>query len=57
MEEYQVRPFMEMQAYMVEVEAMKIANAERDLLSESPAYTEEDFQNIAENIRDLSVGL
>jgi len=41
-------------AVQTEVEGMKVANSERDLPAESVAYTEEDFQAKAEELRNIS---
>lgn len=41
-------------AVQTEVEAMKVANSERDLPSEAAAYTEEDFKAKAKEIRNIS---
>ncbi len=41
-------------AVQAEVEAMKVANSERDLPSEAAAYHEADFQGKAEELRNIS---
>lgn len=40
-------------ATQTEIEGMKIANAERDLPSKAAAYSEEDFQEKANELRNL----
>ncbi len=41
-------------AIQAEIEGMKVANSERDLPAESVAYTDEDFQAKADELRNVS---
>ncbi len=42
--------YAELVALQTEIEGMKVANAERDLLSEAPAYPESEFMRMAKEI-------
>jgi len=44
----------EAQALSIEVDAMKVTNTERAALNESPAYCENDFMRLAEEIREIA---
>ena len=54
MNEYDVKRLIEARAIQAEIEAMKIANREREIRDESPAYNEGDFQEKAEELRELA---
>ena len=54
MNEYDVKRLIEAFAIEAEIEAMKIANKQRDLPSEAPAYDENDFFEKAEELRILA---
>jgi hypothetical protein len=47
----------ELYALVTEVEGMKVANSERDLLSESPAYNESEFQRMANEMSCIASDL
>lgn len=54
MEDTEVRRLLLGLAVQAEVEGMKAANSERDTPSEAAAYTEEDFQCKAEELRNIA---
>ena len=54
MSEYDVKRLIEAFAIEAEIEAMKIANKQRDLAKKAPAYNEEDFLVKAEELRILA---
>jgi len=43
----------EAQAIAIEVDAMKVANSEREMPREAPAYTEESFMQLARETRGI----
>lgn len=55
--DWQLPIYTEILALMVQVEAMKAANKERELLMYSLAYNEKDFQAIADQIVSYSEAL
>jgi len=54
MNEYDVKRLIEMESIKAEIEAMKIANQERDLPSEAAAYSSSNFYEKAEELRILA---
>jgi len=54
MDEIDVKRFGLILAVQAEIEGMKTANSERDLPAEAPAYTEDDFIEKAEELRNVS---
>ena len=54
MNEYDIKRLIEMEAIKAEIEAMKVANSERDLPSEAAAYDEAAFFEKAEELRTLA---
>lgn len=44
----------EAQALLIESDAMKVTNTERKALNESPAYCENDFMRLAEEMREIA---
>jgi len=54
MNEYDIKRLIELEVIKAEIEAMKIENIRRLLSDESPAYTESDFFDKAEELRVLA---
>lgn len=54
MNEYDIKRFALVLAVQAELEAMKSANTEREILGEPNAYSEEDFYAKAEELRSLA---
>lgn len=55
MNEYDVRRLARVLAIQAEIEGMKIANFERVSRDESPAYGQEHFQDMAQQLSNLAV--
>ena len=53
MEDYLVRIFGEIQAEVVVAMGMQADNKQREILGQSMAYTSEDFNNVAADIKSL----
>ena len=54
MESADVKRFGLILAIQAEIDGMKVANAERDLPSEAATYNDEDFQEKAEELRNIA---
>jgi len=54
MDSYDVKRLIEMEAIKADIEAMKVANSERDLPREAASYSASDFFVKAEELRILA---
>ncbi len=54
MEHYDIRRLALVQAVQAEIEGMKAANKQREMINHSMAYTEQDFNDKAMDLRNLA---